>query len=118
MSDLIRPGYPRSNVLLAGLTALSEGGDLEALLAQRDAVARTPQAFLELAWEALAWLPPEGPLAPELLGQMASVWLAMHRNERAVLLAQWNDAPVEGAQRAWMQMTREDADGDDAGDGT
>lgn len=70
-TPLLKPGFPANNAVLAGLSSLLAGADVEAVLLQRDAALPTSADFCQAAWEALAWLAWPHPITEGLLQQLA-----------------------------------------------
>ena len=101
----LTPGFPVSNLLLAGLASIAAGGDVEKALLERDALLDTPERFVHCAWEALAWLPPASPLAPDLIAQAARAWERLTELTQVQLVHVWEaqeQAPhQQEALKAW-----------------
>lgn len=96
----ILPGFPTSNPILSGLASVADGGDVEQALLQRDALLDQPEKFMAAAWEALAWLPPDSPLASDLVEQGGRVWAQLSQDQRADLACAWAEAEEVGPHQA------------------
>ena len=91
--DLLLPGYPVDNPVLAGLMAIAQGEDLELALARRDAVIGSPASMVTAVFEALAWLPVDSFLLPDLLAQGARAWGQLNVLEQAAFANAWAAQP-------------------------
>ena len=101
---VLRPGYPQTNPILAGLAMVMAGGDVEEAMWQRDAMLPTPSDFMSAAWEALSWFEWPSTIGAGLASQMAQV---MSQMPGALQVQSWGEPLPPLAFTAWEHAQKE-----------